>query len=59
MKSPVFPSSRQTELYLEIDSEESEDWNKIQHVIDTLRVVDLCPTDSVEQNISSSFLGEL
>lgn len=41
----------QTELYLEIDSEESEDWNKIQHVIDTLRGVDLCPNDSVTKNI--------
>ena len=37
----------QTELYLEIDSEESDDWNKIQHVIDTLRGVDLCPNDEV------------
>lgn len=33
------------ELYLEIDSAEKEDWNKIQHVIDTLRGVDLCPRD--------------
>merc|ERR1719323_2933376 len=40
-------SKDKTELYLEIDSEESDDWNKIQHVIDTLRGVDLCPTDSV------------
>ena len=31
------------ELYLEIDSAEKEDWNKIQHVIETLRGVDLCP----------------
>ena len=32
---------------MEIDSEESDDWNKIQHVIDTLRGVDLCPNDEV------------
>ena len=44
-----------TELYLEIDSEESDDWNKIQHVIDTLRGVDLCPNDEVL--ISSRFFG--
>ena len=50
----------QTELYLEIDSEDSEDWNKIQHVIDTLRGVDLCPNDSVALNISDQgFVGEL
>ena len=40
---------------MEIDSEESDDWNKIQHVIDTLRGVDLCPNDEVLS--SPGFLG--
>ena len=34
------------EIYLEIDSETSEDWNEIQHVIDTLRGIDLGPRDA-------------
>jgi len=36
----------QYEIYLEIDSETSKDWNDIQHVIDTLRGIDLGPRDA-------------
>ena len=36
----------QYEIYLEIDSETSKDWNEIQHVIDTLRGIDLGPRDA-------------
>ena len=35
----------QHEIYLEIDSETSKDWNHIQQVIDTLRGIDLGPRD--------------
>ena len=35
----------QYEIYLEIDSETSKDWNQFQHVIDTLRGIDLGPRD--------------
>ena len=36
----------QYEIYLEIDSETSSDWNEIQQLIDTLRGIDLGPRDS-------------
>ena len=36
----------QYEIYLEIDSETSKDWNEIQHVIATLRGIDLGPRDA-------------
>ena len=35
----------QHEIYLEIDSETSKDWNHIQQVIETLRGIDLGPRD--------------
>ena len=38
-------STDQYEIYLEIDSETSKDWNHIQHVIDTLKGIDLGPRD--------------
>merc|ERR1719285_204532 len=34
------------EIYLEINSLDSSDWAKIQHVIETLRGVDLNPSNS-------------
>ena len=36
----------QYEIYPEIDSETSKDWNEIQHVIATLRGIDLGPRDA-------------
>ena len=44
----------QYEIYLEIDSETSRDWNEIQQLIDTLRGIDLGPRDSEPVLRSSS-----
>ena len=42
------------EIYLEIDSQTSRDWNAIQQLIDTLRGIDLGPRDSEPHNLRST-----
>ena len=50
----------QYEIYLEIDSETSSEWNEIQHLIDTLRGIDLGPRDLEPTWRSSSIdLGDM
>ena len=42
------------EVYLEINSQQSSDWNTIQHLVDTLKGIDLSMCDNGNQNFLDS-----